>query len=261
MSARSPRFGFARPLLAIGLLLAGCFTLLGGLAPQESVADEAGAKGRIRWILDLKHGPLRTISLNDATGGARTWHYMVLEVSNQSGHGRAWYPLFQASTDTGMDYLSLTHAEVLEAIKAEEGDDIVSLESTYGMLANGRTIRTVGMFQAVDPLYDRITLRLRGLVDPITIFRFEKYGEQEIVADAAYYDVNQPILAGIRAASEDGDLPIPVIEYREVREERAWEMVYERLGDEFGAEDDPIVFVRESWKPLGTLQVLRVFGK
>ncbi len=245
-------------ILGASLLVAGlCLTMsLGGGA---AAADDA--PGGARWILDLKHGPLRTVSVRDGSGGSVAYHYQVLEIANNTGHGRQWVPLYKAATDTKKSYIAGGCPDALEAVRRAERDpEIVSLESTGGMLANGRTIRAAAIFGPVDPGYDRITLQLHGLVDPIAIFKIEKYGSTEIVADSVYFERNQKILEQLRAQTEDGQLPQPTIEYREVRENRYWEMIYERLGDEFHAEDDHITFVSEAWRADGELKVLRVFG-
>jgi hypothetical protein len=262
MFARTP--SVLRPALgaaALLLLAGGAIVALPGLVGVPGSQAAQAAEARKRWILDLKHGPLRTVSVRDGAGGVTAYHYVVLEVTNATGHGRHWYPLLKALTDTGKTYIAGGCPQALPAVRRAEGDEqLVSMESTVGMLANGRTVRMAAIFGPVDPLYDRLTLQLYGLVDPIAIFRIEKYGDQEIVADAVYYERNSKILDGIRAESEDGQLPPPQIEYREVRENRYWNMVYERLGDEFNAEDDHITFVGEGWKADGELKVLRTFG-
>ncbi len=83
-------------------------------------------------------------------------------------------------------------------------------------------------------------------------------GKDSVIVDSVYWDRNQKILKRLKAA---GELPKPTIQYKEVLEDRYYEMVYERLGDEFNAQDDKIDFVSEAWKARGELKVLRVFGK
>ncbi|MGE0192822.1 MAG: hypothetical protein AB7T63_12370 [Planctomycetota bacterium] len=260
MSERHPSVRSSRRAVCLGAF--AVLAAAAGLVAPTLVGTARAEESRARWILDLKHGPLKTVAVPDGAGGTTSYHYMVLEVTNATGHGRHWYPLFKVATDTDKSYVAGGCPLALQAIRREERDpDLVSLESTVGLFPNGKTLRMAAIFGPVDPLYDRITLQLHGLVDPIAIFRIEKYGDTEIVADSVYYDRNQKLLEAIRAETEDGQLPAPEIEYREVRENRYWQMVYERLGDEFHAEDDHITFVSEGWRADGELKVLRVFGK
>lgn len=135
--------------------------------------------------------------------------------------------------------------------------------STTGIFPNGATKPMAAIFEGIDPLYDRIAIRMYGLADPIAIYRFEMFGDQEVIGDAVYFDRNQAILKKLKteAAAAGEELAKPTIEYREVVEQRFYEVVYERLGDEFNAEDDRITFVKEGWRAEGDLKVLRVFGK
>lgn len=246
-----------------GIALGLC---VGGIA--AGVQAEEGKKARLRWILDMQHGPLRTVAIRDGAGAAKYVHYMTMKVTNNTGQNRVWVPQVVAKTDTGKTYYSGGNNWALNAIrKAERNPTLVAIENSAnapgGRLAKGSVVNGVAIFGTVDPLYDRITIEAYGLVDPIAIFRFDVYGEDEIVRDAVYWDKNQAILKRLRAAAADagGDLPKPTIVYKEVREDRYFEMVYERLGDEFNAQDDKIDFVREGWKARGELKVLRTFGK
>lgn len=254
-------WGVAIGLCAVGALMAGDVVTVS--ADQHS--DDAPK--RQRWIVKMEHGPLKTVAVRDGSGGAKYVHYMTMKVTNDSGHPRTWVPQVLAKTDTGKTYYSGGNAWALKAIqKAEKNDKLVPIEGTSdsnNRLGNGMSKDTVAIFGVVDPLYDRITIEAYGLVDPVAIFRFDIYGEDEVIKDAVYWDRNQKILKRLKAAAADagGEMPKPTIEYREVREDRYFEMIYERLGDEFGAQDDKIDFVSEAWRARGELKVLRVFGK
>jgi hypothetical protein len=56
-------------------------------------------------------------------------------------------------------------------------------------------------------------------------------------------------------------MPTPTVEFREVKENRVLAITYERTGDEFGRDADPIRFVREGWKVLGDPVKLRTVSK
>ena len=58
-------------------------------------------------------------------------------------------------------------------------------------------------------------------------------------------------------ASGGDDLPQPTIKYVVVNERRYWGMTFERLGDEFRAEDDLITFKGEGWMIAGNPTKLR----
>jgi hypothetical protein len=95
---------------------------------------------------------------------------------------------------------------------------------------------------------------VHGLVNPITTYKFEVYGEgNEVVQDAAYYGRNRKILERVAAAAKEtgGTMPNPETQYHEVKETRVWSVIFQRRGDEFGREADPVRQVSEDWKVIG----------
>lgn len=245
----------------LGLIL--LFLVAGG-AWQGAQADE-GREPRKRWILKLQHGPLRTAVVRDASGASTAYHYMTIKVSNETAFARKWHPLVRAITDTKKTYLAGGWAEALGTIrKLEKNEGLVSIGGTAGQIKAGATIDTVAIFGPLDSLYDTIRLEIFGLVDPIAIYKIEKYGDETVIVDAAYWDRNQEILARVRAAArEAGSEGVPApskVEYVQVAESRFWEMTYQRLGDEFHAEDDLITFKKEGWKVVGDPTILRVIS-
>lgn len=235
-----------------------------------------GDQGRKRWMFSMSHGPLRTVVVHAADRSTQAYHYMTLTVSNDTGFARKWTPMVKAMTDTGKTYIAGGHAEALESIrKRERNERLEALNATGGQLAQGQTVETVAILGPLDALYDRVTVEIYGLVDPIATYKIEQFGEKSpagargesvvigartVIVDSAYYERNQRILAELRkeAADTGGLLPSPSVEYTEVAELRCWEMVYERLGDEFHAEDDIITFVSEGWRVKGEPKGLRV---
>ena len=236
---------------------------IGGVVSAENHEE---APKRQRWIVDMEHGPLKTVAVRDGSA-TKYAHYMTFKVTNNTGQPRLWVPQVVAKTDTGKTYYSGGNQWALAAIrKAENNEKLEPMELTSdakNRLGNGVSKEAVAIFGVVDPLYDRITIEFYGLVDPVAIFRFDIYGDDVIIKDAVYFDRNQKILKRLKAAAADsgGEIGKPTIEYREVREDRYYEMIYERLGDEFNAQDDKIDFVKEAWRARGELKVLRVFGK
>ena len=244
--------------------------VIGGIAAvniSAVSAEDGDAPKRQRWIIDMQHGPLKTVAVRDGQGNAKYVHYMTMKVANKTGNPRLWVPQVVAKTDTGKTYYSGGKTWAMAAIrKAENNQSLVPMESTSdkkSRMANGASYEAVAIFGVVDALYDRITIECFGLVDPVAIFRFDVYGDEEVVKDAVYWDRNQKILQRLKTAAVEsgGELGKPTVEYREVLEDRYYEMIYERLGDEFRAQDDKIDFIQEGWKAKGKLKVLRVFGK
>lgn len=243
------------------------------LAWATASADEAPPT-RERWILEMDHGPLRTTVVRDAAGAQTAYHYMTIKVKNGTPFARHWHPVVKAITDTKKSYLAGGYAQALSAIRlAERNPNLLSINATAGKLAAGKTIETVAIFGPLDPLYDRINVQIYGLVDPIAIYKIEQYGDQSgednvvlgaqsVIVDSAYWDRNQKILSALKkAATESGsDMPQPKVEYQEVAEQRYWSMDYERLGDEFNAEDDIIRFKAQGWKVKGDPKGLRVIS-
>ena len=245
-----------RMALLLGLALVAAMTIPAAAAEKES---------RKRWMLDFSHGPLRTVTVRNPDGTSETHHYMTVKVKNNTKHARQWHPLVKAITDTGKTYLAGGNSNALAAIRrAEKNKNLVTIGSTAGRMAAGATADTVAIFGAVDPLYDKVTVKIFGLVDPTATYKVEQYGDKSdgdsvvlgkdsVVVDSAYWDHNQSILKRLKKAAKEsgGEIAKPVVEYQEVSENRYWNMEYQRLGDEFRAEDDIITFHGEGWKVAG----------
>ena len=241
-----------------------------------AAADEKPT--RQRWWLDLEHGPLRTVTVRDAKGRSSCHHYIALKVTNKTPFARQWHPLVRAITDTKKTYRAGGHTQVLDAIRrAEKNRNLVPIGTTAGKIAAGATLDTVAILGPVDPLYDRINVQVFGLVDPVATYKVEQYGDKSpdkakhpdvvlgadsVIVDSVYWDRNQAILTRLKqaAAAAGGEVPAPHVEYQEVAESRYWNMTYERLGDEFRAEDDVIRFVGERWQVQGDPTGLRVIS-
>jgi hypothetical protein len=244
--------------------------LLMGLALIAWAAGSAGAaekETRKRWMLEFSHGPLRTVSVRSADGTSATYHYMTIKVSNKTKYAREWHPLVKAITDTGKTYIAGGHSDAMTNIRrAEKNKKLVGIGGTAGRMRPGTTVDTVAIFGAVDPLYDKITVKIMGLVDPTATYKVEQYGDKSadatvvlgkdsVVVDSAYWDHNQGILKRLKKAAKEsgGEIAKPTVEYQEISEARYWNMEFQRLGDEFRAEDDIITFHGEGWKVMGAV--------
>lgn len=238
---------------------------LGLAAWATTSASAADKEARERWILKMSHGPLRTVEVRNPDGGAATYHYMTIKVTNETKFDREWHPLVKAATDTKKVYIAGGYSDGLDPIRRNEKNaGLVAIGTTAGRLRAGTTVDTVAIFGPVDPLYDKIQVHIFGLVDPTAVYKVEQYGEKSsagnvvlgadsVVVDSAYWDHNQAILTRLKkaAAESGGDLPKPFVEYQEVSENRYWSMDYQRLGDEYRAEDDIITFHGQGWKVQG----------
>jgi hypothetical protein len=100
---------------------------------------------------------------------------------------------------------------------------------------------------------------VNGLVNPITTLKVLKYGDKQVVLEAAYAARNLRVMEELKTAAKasGSDMPQPTSEYQEVLEKRVRVIEYERDGDEFRPDDDLIQFVREAWEVLGEPKVLR----
>ncbi len=247
-----------RTALLLGIALLGM---------AASPAAEAEKESRKRWMLDFSHGPLRTVTVRSPDGGSATYHYMTVKVANGTPHAREWHPLVKALTDTKRTYLAGGFADALPAIRrAEKNSKLQTIGSTAGRLKAGAKLDTVAVFGPVDPLYDKITIQIYGLVDPTATYKVEQYGDKSsdgnvvlgansVVVDSAYWDHNQAIKKRLKKAAKEsgGEVAKPTVEYQEVSENRFWNMEYQRLGDEFRAEDDIITSHGAGWKVSGTV--------
>ena len=251
----------SRRALITGSLLLGALLVTAAITPAAAADKET----RQRWILKMSHGPLRTVVVRDANGQAMSHHYMTIKVTNDTPFARQWHPLVKALTDTKQTYLATGGSDALDAVrKAERNSNLVPIGTTAGKLKPGTTLETVAIFGRLDPLYDRISVHIFGLVDPIAIYKVEQYGDKSsagnvvlgsdsVVVDSAYWDHNQAILDRLKKAAKEsgGALPRPQVEYQEVAEARYWSMDFERLGDEIRSEDDIIRAKGEGWKVSG----------
>jgi hypothetical protein len=228
--------------------VAPCLLLaLSGFVRAEDAAAPAGA----RWTLKFEHGPLRIVPVREGANRYVSYHYIRLKVTNPTSLARPWNPLVEAITDTKQVRRAVGYGNALAAIRAQErAPAIPCCETTSGKIQPNETKDVVAVFGPLDPNYDRVEVRIHGLVNPITVYKVEKYGEaednsDEVVVDAAYSKHNAEVLARARAA---GNAAEPKVEYREVRETRVWSIQFSRPGDEFGREADLIRMITEGWK-------------
>jgi len=252
--------------------------LVSAFAPAITPASAEDVETRKRWMLDASHGPLRTIVTKDATGASVAYHYMTIKVKNATEFARQWHPRVEALTDTKKTYASGGYNDALDAIrKAENDKGLVAIGSTAGKLKPGKSVNGVAIFGPLDSLYDRINVQIYGLADPVAIYKIEQYGDKSpagakedqvvlgkdsVIVDSVYWKRNQKILGRLRKAAKDsgGSVPQPHVEYMEVAENRYWSMNFERLGDEFFAEDDIITAKGEGWAIAGQPRGLRVIS-
>lgn len=251
--------------------LTSALVLTCALSGSASGAEEAVEKsGAGRWILDLKHGPLNTVSWTDAAGVSTAYHYMTLKVTNNTAFAREWRPMVRAIVDSKPDapYYALPLVQALDAVRKQEKDaKLLMLNETMGKLEPGQTISCVAIFGCLCSMYDRAHVQIHGLVSSVAVFKVEKYpaaknpGDRNIIVDAAYYERNQAILAALRQEAREANsdsLPTPETEVQELLERRYWDIEYSRRGDEYQAEDSMIHFEREGWKLDGEPKLLRV---
>ncbi len=253
--------------------------VLAALAPAQ--AEEGKTQGS-RWMLDLEHGSLEIIPVRSVTGQDVTYHYITLKVTNPTQHARSWYPRVSAITDTGKVRRALNYADALEAIReAEDNPDLVPIGSTMGKIQPGQTLDTVAIFGPLDPLYDQVRVQVIGLAEPIAIYKVERFDvpvevdgvvytqtdaesmqadtvkEGIVIQDVAYLGRNKAVQDELKKELGGAEPPEARIEYWEVKERRAYEMVYERLGDEFRADDDLITHEAEYWTIVGDVRLER----
>ena len=67
-----------------------------------------------------------------------------------------------------------------------------------------------------------------GLVNPIALLKVLKYGDKQIVQEAAYQERNEKVMAELVAAAKasGSDVPRPTAEYQDVLERRSYVMEY-----------------------------------
>jgi hypothetical protein len=241
-------------------------------APAEPAAKPAegkpsGGAGR-RWSLSFSHGSLKRVLVDDGTGRETSHYYMTMTVENGTPLARNWRPYVTLKVDTRPEaYVAGGFATALEAIRRQEGNaDLMPVESTGwkkgddGKIAAGARKDLVAVFGPLDPGWSSARIEVHGLVNPITTLKVLKYGDKQVVLEAAYTQRNLKVMEELKAAAKasGSDIPQPTAEYLEVRETRARVIEYERDGDEFRPDDDLIQFVREGWEVIGDPKVLRV---
>lgn len=232
---------------------------LAGPARSEEPAKTAG-----RWTLDLQHGRLNTVDWTDGAGRTTAFHYMTLKVTNKSAFARNWNPKVRCVVDTKptAPYYALPYPQAVDAIRKQERDPaLVMLHETGTKIEPNETKSCVAIFGRLDAMYDRVHVELRGLVNPVAVYKVEKYpNNRTIYVDSAYYDRNQAVLESLRKEAKEANsdkLPTPDVEYQEVMEDRVFDIEYARRGDEYQAEDSLIRFVKEGWRVEGDPKFLR----
>jgi len=258
------------------------FAVLLVLLAVGTARGEDETRAGTRWLLTFEHGPLAIVSVSTGVGEPVAYHYMTLKVTNPTSLARDWYPRITAITDTNRRYGGWGHDEALEAVRAKEGDEnLVPIGSTNGKIQPGQTLDMVAIFGPMDPLYDRVRIQLLGLSETIAIYKLERYtvpvpmpddeayfqGDGEggfekieqglVIQDVAYVERNAQVKAAMKKEVGEGEIPDPSVEYWEVKENRVFEMIYTRPGDEFRPDDDLISFEREHWTIAGPVKLLR----
>jgi len=236
-------------------------------APAAPKADAPASTAGRRWMLGFTHGNLKRVLVDDGTGRESAFLYMVMTVENKTGLARDWRPFVTAKVDTRPSaYVAGGYTTALDRIRSQEGKaDLQPIESTgwkkgdEGKIADGATLHLVAIFGPVDPGWASFRIEVHGLVNAITTLKVQKYGDKQIVDEAAYAEHNAKVWTELKAAAKasGSDLPRPTAEYQEVRENRAWVIHYKRNGDEFRPDDDLIEFVREGWEIIGEPKLLR----
>jgi hypothetical protein len=220
----------------------------------EGPKTEATKEGA-RWTLKFEHGPFRFVRCRGLAGDIVCYEYMTLKVTNPTELPRPWNPFVEAITDTKKTVVAVGKASALAEIRVAEKDaTIQAVETTAGKIEPGETKKAVAIFGPLDPNWDKLEVRVHGLANPITTYKVEVYGEgNEVILDAAYHGRNQKVLQRIAAAAREagGTMPNPEIQYREVRETRVRSIYFQRIGDEFGRESDPVRQISEDWKVVG----------
>lgn len=254
--------------LALGLPVAA---VLAFAAPAFVRAEDApAATSARRWTLDFSHGPLRRVLVDDGSGRETTYLYMTMKVANNTGLPRPWRGLVTATVESRTEpYVAGGYPTALAAIRRQErNNNLVAFEGTTfregddGKIPTGTTHELVAIFGPVDAHWARFRVDVYGLVNPVTTFKVLKYGDKQVVQEAAYAERNEKVMAELRAAAKasGSELPKPTSEYQEVQEIRTYMIEYSRRGDEFRPDDDPIQFVRERWEVLGEPKLLRSIG-
>jgi hypothetical protein len=248
------------------VLLAGALAF-GTTGARAENGEEGGEDekdlGGARWTLELEHGPLRIVRVS-VKGKPATYHYMVLEATNPTDEELPWQPFAQAVTDTERTATAVGFGHAIEAVRRQEKDNsLVPIEKTQGTIGPKEKKKGVAIFGPLDPQYDEVRVQIHGLVDPITIYKFETYGDRVVIVDAAYWERNKKILDEVAAEArrEGASFPVPEVAYREVVERRVYEIHYSRPGDEFSTEDDLISFRSQGWKVLEEPKILRTIGQ
>jgi hypothetical protein len=213
--------------------------------------------GPRRWMLSISHGPLKVV--RDA---GQTYHYVLLTVGNDTAVARPWQPFIQAETDTGRVHVACGCSGAVEQVRRRERDpSLLSVEGSVGKIAPGEKKKIAAVFGPIDSSWSRVSVLVQGLVNPVVTHRVQKYGEKVIVSDAAYEERNEKVMEEVRKAAKEsgGEVPAPTMEYREFMERRAYAITWQRKGDEFRPEEDPIEFVSEGWRVLGDPVILRTW--
>jgi len=250
---------------ALALSLAVAAFAVGVPAPVRAEDAPAPSTAK-RWTLDFSHGPLRRVLVDDGSGRENTYLYMTMKLGNRTGLPRPWRGLVQAKVDTRTEpYVAGGFPLALENVRRQERNkDLIALEDTTsrsgdeGKIPDGATYDLVAIFGPVDAGWAHFRIDVFGLVNPIALLKVLKYGDKQVVQEAAYRERNEKVLAELAATAKasGSDVPKPTSEYQDVLERRSYVMEFSRKGDEFRPDDDPIEFIRERWEVLGDPKVL-----
>jgi len=160
------------------------FLVLAALVVALGPAPVRAQDGKYeRYELGVEIGTFDHVTVFDVAGGSKTYYYLPLKITNDTGKERDVVIHVKATTDSQewvkddseeggrlepRTYVGSTDPAALKALRKKlRKPELLALTDLSGKIAPGASKDGVAIFHNLDPEMDRMDVRIYGLVDPI----------------------------------------------------------------------------------------------
>ncbi|MEN8148825.1 MAG: hypothetical protein ABFS86_03320 [Planctomycetota bacterium] len=135
------------------------------LMATASAGDEAEYK---RWKLDIEYATPDWIALTDALGDPYVVYYQTVKLTNNTDADVPLKVKLVGKTEQDKTYRGTIDPIAMKALQKKKKKKYKSATEIFkGKLASKESLDAVVFYGKTDPEWDKLTVRITGLVDPI----------------------------------------------------------------------------------------------
>jgi len=135
------------------------------MATAATAEDEAEYK---RWKLDIEYATPDWVSLTDALGNSYVVWYQTVKLTNNTDDAIPLKVKMVGKTDSKKTYRGTIDPIAKKALEKKTGKKYKSATGIFkGKLASKKSLDAVVFYGKMDAEWDKLVVRVSGLVDPI----------------------------------------------------------------------------------------------